>query len=777
MQTAIRLDQSALESFELAVVTLDANGVCAFANRAAAGLLAVDPDDATGWSLPDIFPEPGEAEQVQHELQKRLRGEASSYVTAFTRPRDGKKIPVSIYAFPILDAAHRIEGSMAIVSDMRVPLAKKQMHVAIESCRDGARMLAAFAKELGAVLPFDEFRVTALSLDRQHLRTLFSTLPFPAQRYPFKWWPMPPFVAPMAEDSAPRIYDIPALFRRSDFREMAESDQASADYRDSGVVSSIAIPVVSGERTIAFASLDTKGAPYTEADLALCRKLPFPEAVKMALHLEEVKALRACLAVIRQMGSTQGGVQPVAQVLVDALAASFGWEHIAVFRHDEDNGVYVVLAQASATDSSVKKDFAVDETSIVAQCFRERCIVNVPDVQAPLPDGVQFLPGVPGIRSELAMPIHGVRARWVLNVESALKHAFAQEEIDLLLPLLLDAGHILEQIQLTEIQTAVLDGISDAVFETNRSGVIRSVNPAAVDLLGAESDAQLVGQQLASFLADGDLVRELIQSGQHFSTRELRLVRKNKQPVPVLLSGSDLKQDGERRVFFASDLSYMEEVERGGMLKDVFRHASLECRVPLALATGWLDRLVERKNELEPDIDRVLEQIRKADMPLERLLRAAEPPPAVRTAPATTDLRHVVQDVLEQLPQSEREQIDKRIPAGKVPVRGDEDDLRFCVETVLSFAYRTKPSNGRVSLEMLANGERATLRVSGDWEPLLGSDAAAAIRRRWRRTAAADLALADDVIQDIASRADGRFHSVMDGELRLELDLPLAKEA
>jgi PAS domain S-box-containing protein len=775
METATRLGQAALDNFEQAVIKLDAIGRCVYANRAAARLLASE--NAIGWLMPELFPDPEEARKIREEMKKRLRGEASAYTTEFTRPADGKKIPVSIYAFPVLNTADRVTGTMAIVGDMRVPQAQKQMHAAIESCRDSWGLLSRVAGELASVLPFDEFRVTTLSGDRQHLRTLFSSVPEHAQKYPFKWWPMPPFVASLVEDDTPRIYDVAELFQRPDFRAMAESDPLTAAYRDT-VISTVSVPVVSGDRTIAFVSADSRGAPYTEADLALCDKLPFSEAVNMALHLEEEKALKACLTAIRQMGAAQAGAQGVAQVLVELLAANFGWEHIAVFQRDEERGAFFVLAQASATGSVLDEEFTLGDDAIVAQCFRQQDTVNVPDVHATsLPVGTRYVQGVPGIRSELALPIPGAQAQWVLNVESSLRQAFAKEEIELLQPLLMDAGHILEQIQLAEVQAAVLDGISDAVIETNRTGVIRAVNPAARALLGATSDAELIGTQLASFLQEGEPVRELIDTGQRFSGRELWLVRQDKRAVPVLLSGSDLKQGSGRRVFFASDLTYQEEVERSGMLKDVFRHASLECRVPLALASGWLDRLVENQSELEPEIDKVLEQIRKADMPLERLLRVAESAPAGATAPLATDLRQVVQDVLEQLPLSERTLVDDMLPTSPLRVRGADDDLRFCVETTLSFAFRTKPLNGRVKLEMQERDQRATLRVAGDWTPSLGSDTTPSIRRRWRRTAAADLALAEEVLQDIASRADGQFRARLDGELRLELELPVVEGA
>lgn len=775
MDTATRLDQRALARFELPVVKLDADGVCTYANVAAAELLGAP--SPTGWSLRDLFPKPGQADLVQEELRKRLEGEASSYLTEFTRPGDGQDVPVSIYAFPVLDASDRVSGSMAIVTDLRVSRARKRMHEAIESCRDGAALLASIAGEARKLVRFDEFRVTALGKGRQHLRTLFSTDADRAETYPFKWWPMPPFVARLVEDDTPRTYDIPALFRQPEFAAMAAEDEATSAYRDSGVTSSLAIPVVSGDRTIAIVSFDTKGQPYTDADLAQCEKLPLAEATKMALHLEEEKTVGACLALIRDMGSAQGGVQRVAQVLVDSLAASFGWEHVAVFQRDEDRNCFLVLAQASAAGHSLDRDFTATEQGLVARAFRERRTVNVPDVREALAAGEGFQPGVAGVLSALAMPIRGERDRWVLNVESKLLRAFADEEIALLEPLLVDAGHILEQLALAEMQAAILAGINDAVIETNQRGVIRSLNPAAAELLGFGSTEGLLGQPLARFIASDDPAQALLQAGGGFSRREARLVAEGGREVPVLLSGSDLKQGSGRKVFFASDLSYQEQVERSGMLKDVFRHASLECRVPLALATGWLDGLAEKKRELEPEIERVLEQIRKADMPLERLLRAADPPVAEPQPAGATDLGRVLREVLEQFPQSDRESVLPDLPAGEVPVHGNCDDLRFCVETALSFALRTRPQSSKVKLEMKVDEELATFSVAGDWEPALGSDPAPAIRRRWRRTAASDLALAEDVLEDLARRAHGSFRSVMDGGLELSFELPLAKEA
>lgn len=776
MDNAFRLDVAALATFEFPVVKLDPQGICTYGNAAAARLLGAE--SAVGVSLADLFPDEDQRKLVLEELAKRMQGIASSYTTEFTRPSDKKRIPVSIFAVPLLNDRNRVGGSMAIITDLRISNAKRTVHQTIETASSSRAILEALKDQLKLLLPFDLLRVTAVSHERTHLRTLYTTESRAEAVYPLRWWFIPDSIRQMIEDKDARVLDMRKLLAEPRFVEMAKNDAALQRYIQLNVSYSLTIPILRGHQVAAMITVEREGGlPFTKEDISLCRRLPLAEAVKMSLHHEEENNMRGCLDLIRKMGTTPGRTRDVAQLLVDTLAEQFEWDHVAMFQYDDDTRSFLVLSQASGTGKQVDESrFAAGEGGVVAHAWRDQEIVNVPNVKK----CKEYREGVEGMKSELALPIPGDPARWVLNIESSLETAFAQEEIDLLRPLLTEASHVLERIWLLDMRGAVFRAMQDGVIETNKRGSIRRLNGAALRLLRGKDEQEFRGRRLSDFFADADEGKLLSET--EFTSREVEMKRGDGSTVPVMLSASALIPNPSLptglggRVFIASDLTFQRQVEHTLVGKEVFRHASLESRVPLALATGWLNAIVARHPDAQEDVKKILEQLRKVDLPLERLLRDADSLDRDTSVLRPVSLREVVDDVIAQLPRDERDALQFAVLAGDALVRASAQDIRFCVESCLSFAFRTKPQNKKVSVKLASDASNVLLTVSGDWEPDLGEEVKGGIWSRWRRTAASDLALADDLIVQIAARAKGSFKVRMDEYLELTLTLPALKE-
>jgi PAS domain S-box-containing protein len=774
MNDAFALDIRALENFELAVLRFSPRGVCTFANAAALRLLGTSP--AVGLTLEQLYADGPERKRVLGELARRLAGQASTYRTVFTQPHSGEKIPVSIFAFPETDASGEVIGSIGIVHDLREEHAAAAIHRAVEALGTVDTILGEVARQLRPLLRFDEFRVVAMSRGRRHLRTIYSTDASTQRRYPFKWWPIPNFIQKTLSSEVPRVIDIEAMFREPDYEKMAREDSAADDYRKSGVRYSLSIPIFQGKRVAAFIGIDTKEArPYDERDIELCRRLPLSQAVLVALHLEEEAKLRVCVDLVRELGANAADVHAVATSLTKTLARRFGWDHVAVFQHDEDNGSFRVLSQASGSQRKMNPKLVIpSDRGVVAQAFRTQAEINVPDIAEYLKlhadqEHPAYVVGVPGMASELAVPIPGDTPRWVLNVESRLQRAFASEEVETLRLLAVEAGHILERAALLEMRDAILRSINDAVIETDRRGFIRRANPAAERLLGL-GENELIGKPIAKFLADRELAAAIADI-ERFSRRETDLTPHEGQPVSVLLSGSPLPKDLGGRVFVASDMTYEREVQRISALKDVFRNASLECRVPLALAANWLGQLPVPEGS-EPAVERALKQIRKADLPLERLLRLATPDSTASDRHDLVDLNLLVDEVVRELPDSDQVTIELHPTKGRALVDASREGLRFCLESTLSFALRTKPQDKPVMVSVTVSRHKASIFLQGEWVPDMGTDDSAGIRHRWRRQTLTDLALATSEIESILGQAHGHFRSELDHCVRFEMEMP-----
>lgn len=774
MDDAICLDLDALGEFERAVLRFTPQGVCAYANAAAQKLAGRRP--LPGVTIAELIPDPEERQRVLDQLDRRVRGEASLYETAITQPVEKVRIPVHVFAFPVVGHGGNLEGSLAIVTDLRRRYVRQAMHTAIETLREGDEIFRAVGDELLKLLHFDDFRVTARSADGNYLKMVYARDPETCKNFPVGWWRIPADMQGGFPER-PWIIDVKKEFGPGGaYHDLAAKDQWTRRFGESGVLWSLCIPIISERGIRGFVALDSRSCSYGPADLDTCHRLPLAEAAKMALNRRSQGRVNTCIDVVRQLGAKGVDVKHVAQLIVNSLVEKFEWNHVAIYEHHPDRKTLELLCQAGE-QVPVQRRTMPQEKGIIGRALADGREINLPDVHdTTVPDQDAYHDSIPGMKSSVAVPIPGDPTRWILNAESRLQSAFIPEEVGMLSLLMAEVGQVLDHMSLLETRVATLNALKDAVIETNRNGVIQQINPAGCALLEAASPAQVVGRRLDDFIANPDVAAALLDT-QGFPRRDVQMKSVTGTVFPVLLSGARLPREVGGLVFVASDLTHQVQVERTNELKDVFRHASLECRVPLAIASVWLDEMTRKHTQLGPSVERILEQVRKADMPLERLLRLADPHARALVPVEPLEFRQLVHDVLEQLPPEERSEVQLDLPEESVHVRGARDDLRFCVETSLSFAFRTKPQNKRVEVRMTVGGGNATLSVGGSWKPSLGSEPAPGIRQRWRRTAASDLALAEDVLDDLVARVDGNFESDLDDQLRLSIELPMVEGA
>jgi PAS domain S-box-containing protein len=370
------------------------------------------------------------------------------------------------------------------------------------------------------------------------------------------------------------------------------------------------------------------------------------------------------------------------------------------------------------------------------------------------------------------MRVPAEHSRWVLNVESDTENAFAAEEIETLSLLVREAGFILERAALLETRKAVLKAINDGVVETNEMGLVREANPAAEALFGYKT-GDLRDRMLGDLVHD-DETAGLIARQHGLQRRETVIVREDGQQVPVLISGALMPDDLGGKVFVVSDLTYQKELHRIDLIKEVFRQAAFESKIPLSLAASYLSQVIEGRPVTRELVEKTLKQLTRVDLPLERLLRLATGN-TERDIDATAPLAQTVQHVLRELPDAEATQVDIQYSNNNMRVPVGCDTLAFCVESMLSFAFRTRPLDRKVRVELAAHDDVAHLSVRGDWSPLFNTDAATDFADRWRQRAIIDLSLGGGLIEDVATRAGGRFACVLeeDAPLELELELPL----
>lgn len=765
---------AALDNFDLAVARFDRKGVLTYRNAAAAELFGVPAN--THIDIHMLFPDAAERERVIGQMRVRAQGMSSVYRTAFHPPLaapGSPDIPVSVFAFPDSDTDGNVLGSIALVRDLREEYARERIHSTIETSTDNLSMFRELSEHVRALLDFDELRIITISRSREHLRRLFTTNDSADARYPFRWWPLPPFLHETRHEWRALVMEVDDMLADPHYQQLLERDKATRDFLHSGVRQVLSLPIYDQNAVVAFFSLDSRtDGRYDEESVNLLQRLPIAQAVLAAMHREQRELQKHTFELIRDIGAMSTDVQGAARELVNRLVTDFGWAHVSIFQCESSRRQFRLVNQANLFASPVlPADFEVTgdrSSSAIIEAAETKRPVSLAATRSRGPFAAQ--PGFDPFGSQLALPIQGRKVQWILNIESIHENAFSVEETELLELLAAEAGSVLNRSALFELQQAVLSSINDAVIETNGDGFIRWSNRAARRLFGLGSENN-PHRTILDLVAD-EATRNKLLDAVRFTHYEVNLHAPGGKLVPVMLSGTILPPHLSGRVYVATDYTYQKEVARLTELKDVFRQAAMEGRVPLALATVWLRELAEQSEEMREAVDKITAQLGRADLPLERLMRlfaADSAPPADPRA----DLNLALRTTLLELPQTLNDEVEPVAADEPLPVAVSFDNLQFCVESMISFGLRTRPQSKKLRVTSERCDGEAIFSVQGDWLPDMTPVERPGPAEQSRRKSLSDLALGDSVIERIITSGHGRYSCDLDRSLCLRFTLPV----
>ena len=784
MNACMCLEFSALDDFDVPIFGIDDAGFLHYTNRASRALLESPPDARIDLRM--MFPRKHE-QQLARENLERSPQRGASYRTLLHRPWLGDRvvpIPVRIRAFPNTDEHGKRNGTIAFVDDLREKEVRAAINRAIAVSLSRDQLLAAVADEVRKLIPFDEFHVTMIGDSRKRMRELYASKNAKRHfRELVRWWTLPAFIRESIPKAVAELCYVDDMRVDPRYAALAKIDPDTTEFFALGVREFLSLPVRQDNQVVAFVALYSyRDHVYDETMLMQLKNLPLAEAVTAALHRDHDQRQQTILNLLQEMGQRATDIHDVAFHVVDTLLRQPGWEeweHASIFLLDDQVDRLRLVCQATGSGPRLRKGFSMQATvggnnrarlnnGPIAEAALDRRIVIRPSDRRDSPRA--NLPGFDPAGSLLALPVIGEGTRWVLFIESRVMNAFEDEEIEPLTTLAERAGAILAHSSLFELQTAVLGSIRDAVIEATDSGRIRWCNTAAQTTLGILPGATDAFHMLD--LAGDANAKTLLSEPKDFYHREAILrPAGSEQSLPVLLSASK-PANLSGRIYVVSDFTFQKEVQRLDELKEVFTQAALEGRVPLALASAWFEQHATGKSMTSADIEKILRQMARADLPLERLLRLSNQPQVIAKAPLS-DLGDALAVTLDELPASLRDGVDVDACAGHLLVSSEFNDLQFCLESMISFGLRTRPESKKLRVAARFDEPNAVVEVEGDWIPSTRDGVALAATERWRRKTLYDLTLGDSVIQRIVERAGGRYEARLEQGLHLEISLPV----
>jgi PAS domain-containing protein len=766
-------------SLSLGVARLSLEGEVRYVNRAARSMSGGE--FRVGRNISEFDFDPRSSAELSAALQKRF-GDAggSSYRVSIQRPEAGPKVHLHISAVPEFDGAGKLVGSVGFFTDESVGVVSSSIHKVIQDAWDSDQLLRDVTRLIRDIVKFDTLIVTGINREKKIMRRLFEEPPPPPEVVPTTWWYMRPFIEQMIDPLHTGPLDLEAFFATPEFELFAREDPTVAQFKQRGFLRSLVLGVSYRGKLCATVSLLRKEAvDFTAEDYDRCVRLPIGEAVNTAIRFKVQRDQQFGARFVQSIAEVADDPRKIGQLLVDQLQQHHEWEHVSLFRIDSEGTRLDLVSQAGSRLFPANYSQPVT-VGLLGRAFTKKEDLNVDDVRdAGFAD--DFHPALQGTLSELVLRVPGTEGRWLLNIESSSRAAFADDEQEAVCVQLRVAGFILKNVASVELNSAIVRCVDDAVIQTNELGVIVEANGAASRLLDYSYD-ELLHRNLSGLLhldSDQELEDEetagesetpwqradtsvaghepmcvLARAVKSPQPLPLKLRRKDGSAVPVLLSGAELPaQLG--RVFIAGDMRTQNRIERMQIFTNLFRQIASEIRVPLALADSFLGSALAlppgklKESQARELIDKSMRQIRKADVPLETVARFCVQGSDRLVATGQFDIRDALEELIGELPAHDSARTEVQIGLENTLIRAPRHELLFCVRTLMAYLLRHGAEVEKVILSLASRASRMMLSLA------LRPTEQGTVTEPVAEQAEFDFALTEQVIEDLMERMGG----------------------
>lgn len=407
----------------------------------------------------------------------------------------------------------------------------------------------------------------------------------------------------------------------------------------------------------------------------------------------------------------------VLQRVIDLAARSVGASKASVFLHHQHSDKWQRLLTPRNLDpkETVTVVQSVLDKGLAGWVMQHRQGTIVDDTQTDS-RWLVFPNDTKPVRSAMCLPLmQNDEVIAVVTLEHPEPHHFTDHHLRLLTIITNQAAVAVRNAQLfnqmLEHQRqleATLHAIPDVLLVVNDAGDILLASDAALELLGLESQEEVVGRSLASLL-DADSAFAPLQDvldhpvrNDETRTYETRSDRKRRDFVVMATRWENDFGGTAGHVVVMHDVTQMRDLNRfkGEMLK----MASHDLRSPIAMIVGYSDLISMDTPDPNSTIHEYLKVIRhstdRMQLLLDDLLRVEE----IRTSPAElhepTDFAQLVEGVVENLQMvayTRNQTVEVEVSLdGLELLTLDPALIREAMENLTSNASKYTPEGGRI---------------------------------------------------------------------------------
>ncbi len=769
------------ENTEMGIVKVNNAQVLTYANAAAKNILGVD--NIHNLSAEDFLADKDSLSNFRQQLEKRRHDKSSTYKIKVKRISDSKLIPVRVTGTPIIDTQGNQIGSIGMIQDLEIETVIRNLHEYISTIDDRNKMLTKVAQKVNELIPFDMFVVTQYSNEGRFARPIF-TYPSDAQSWSKRYFHLSEAMIDwMCKSDLISVEDdFEEFINQEEWRDLKDDPNVQAMITND-MLSFIRVSILTENKLTASVAIFKKGRSQYQKDLKhIVSQLPLDKATLMALHYDEKQDLSFRLNLVKDIVNSKS-FDEISATLVEKLAKQYEWSHVSLFRVDSLNKQIILEKQIAVSDDAISLDENYTQPinkGFLGNVVMTKEYMKIDDVLSPEYEDL-YIEGSTETRSELCYPIktpEDEEVKWILNLEDKYVNAYSDDEVKSLEAVLDEVAIVFKRLEQHHFYSACFTSTSDAVIMADRSLRIQNSNPAAKVILGFYNNETLNGKCLLSFTEDEQRLRELF-SAPSVSNIEIKMTRRDGQPIRVLISSTELPNGHGNHILMAKDITDVKRMEELAFMGKMSYEVASQTQSPLSLTLSWLKRLRDGRvsqDQYSETISKSMTQLRKVQMGIDRLMMYDIETSLVPKNMIQLNLSNEVKRVLSDFPLRECEKINIGQVDDTAYISGDPFQFRFIIESIFSYLLRFLPEENKINIKFDVHDNHVTLTFSGFKIP------AQQMRRDSDNFVArvqTDLALGTPIIKSFCRNHGGEFtvNELENNQILFTVTMPVSEKS